>query len=327
MPAAAGVTPARFRALATLTLASLVLIVVTGGAVRLTGSGLGCSDWPTCEPGQLTPRSASDLHAMVEFVNRLITGVVSLAVVATVVASWRRRPARTDLRWLALGLVGGVAGQIVLGGLTVLFDLAPPLVMGHLLVSMLLLWNALVLVHRAREPEPLAPAAPAPTPPPPSLQGRRLGAVVLPVLASLVVVTGTVVTAAGPHAGDETAPRLDVAVPDVARVHAVTVWLLLAAVLLTLRALGARATSDEPLGRAGRRLLVVVVAQGALGYLQYATDVPALLVGVHLLGACAVWLATLHLALEVRAVAPGTPRRGSTDPGRSPLATPYPATR
>ena len=130
----------------------LAIIIVTGGAVRLTGSGLGCPEWPSCEPGSLTPHEASDVNAMVEFVNRMFTGLVSIAVIVAVLGSFLREPRRRDLVWLSLGLVAGVFAQAVLGGLTVLFELQPPFVMAHFLVSLVLLANALVLYRRAGSP-------------------------------------------------------------------------------------------------------------------------------------------------------------------------------
>ncbi len=318
MPAAPRVQPAQFRTIAVVTLVALAVIVVTGGAVRLTGSGLGCSDWPTCEPGQLTPRDPSNVHAMVEFVNRLFTGVVSLSVAATIVAAWWRQPRRMDLVWLSAGLVAGVIGQIVLGGLTVLFELAPPLVMGHFIVSMLLLWDGLVLVHRAGDERRATSTSRAV-----SVRTRRLAGTVLPALAGLVVVAGTVVTAAGPHAGDERAQRLDLAVWSATRFHSGTAWLLVLGVLVVLRCLHTDgiALDDRP-GRAAELLVVITVAQGAIGYIQYFAGVPPLLVGAHLAGSCMVWLAAVHLALTVR----DAPMQGS-DPAVAPASsdrpTPY----
>ena len=287
-------SPRAFQRITLVALVALAFIIVTGAAVRLTGSGLGCPDWPTCTESQLVaPR---EYHAMVEFVNRTITGFVSVAVMLAVLGSLVRQPRRRDLTWLSLGLVGGVLAQIVLGGLVVLFHLAPGLVMLHFSVSMVLVWNAVVLHHRAGIPDdelrrllPVHPSAP--------LMGRALvGA------AAVAIFLGTVVTGSGPHTGDHKGKfidRLPFAVSDVARLHSLAVWLFLAltvASVVQLRRLGG---SDEQLRRASV-LLAVIVAQGALGYTQYFTGVPPLLVGVHIAGAIAVWVATLRFALALR---------------------------
>src|SRR5919206_3024655 len=157
------ISPAGYRRITFVALIALGFIVVTGGAVRVTGSGLGCPDWPTCAQGRIV--APLEYHALVEFVNRMVTGTVSVLVILAVLAALRRRPFRRDLVWLAVGLVLGVIGQIVLGGLVVLFDLFPPLVMGHFVLSMILVADAVVLHHRAGWPEgpdgrPWTPAAP-----------------------------------------------------------------------------------------------------------------------------------------------------------------------
>ncbi len=284
------ISPAAYRRVTLLAVVALGFIVVTGAAVRLTGSGLGCTDWPTCEQGRLAPAEITDAPAMIEFVNRLITGVVSVAVVLAVAGAWRRRPRRRDLVWLAAGLVAGVVGQIVLGGLVVLFELSPRLVMGHFLLSMVILWNAVVLHHRAGRP-----GGPVVALVEPSLVG--LARLVF-AAGALVVFTGTVVTASGPHAGDSQAARLDLFLPDVARLHGLSV-VVLASLALVL-AVGLRRQQAPPaVQRSSRVLLAVLVAQAAVGYTQYFTGVPALLVGVHILGAVAVWSAVVALNLAV----------------------------
>src|SRR3954452_16369117 len=154
-------SPRTYRRITFVALIALAFIVVTGALVRLTGSGLGCPRWPNCD-SQIVRVGPSDVHKSIESLNRTITGIVSFAVIAAVLGSLVRRPRRRDLVWLSLGLVAGVLGQIVLGGLVVLFDLAPPLVMGHFIVSMLLLADATVLFHRAGWPDGPALAAPVP---------------------------------------------------------------------------------------------------------------------------------------------------------------------
>ena len=284
------VSPAGYRRITLFAVVALAFIVLTGAAVRLTGSGLGCTDWPTCEQGRLAPGEITDAPAMIEFVNRLITGLVSVAVILAVAGAARRIPRRRDLVWLAAGLVAGVLGQILLGGLVVLFELSPRLVMGHFLVSMLLLWNAVVLHHRAGRPG--GPVTP--------LVGRSLMHLTraIFVVGALVVFTGTVVTASGPHAGDSQAARLGLDVPDVARVHGI--WVVVLVVLTLVLTIGsARQAAPLYVQRAARLLLGVVAAQAAVGYTQYFTGVPALLVGVHILGAITVWIAVVHVNLVV----------------------------
>lgn len=284
------ISPAAYRRITLFALVALAFIVVTGAAVRLTGSGLGCSDWPLCEQGQLTPSEITDAPAMIEFVNRTITGVVSVAVILAVAGALRRTPRRRDLVWLSAGLVAGVVAQVVLGGLVVLFELSPRLVMGHFLLSMVLIWNAVVLHHRAGRPG--GPVTP--------LVGRSLVHLTRSVfvVGALVIFTGTVVTASGPHAGDSQAARLGLDVPDVARVHGI--WVVVLVVLTLVLTIGsARQAAPPSVQRAARLLLGVLAAQAAIGYTQYFTGVPVVLVGFHILGAIGVWIAVVHLNLVV----------------------------
>lgn len=267
----------------------VAVIIVTGAAVRLTGSGLGCPSWPNCSAGRLTPHSATSYHAMVEFVNRTFTGLVSLGVIAAVLGAIARSPRRRDLTWLALGLVGGVIAQIVLGGITVLTELHPVAVMGHFVVSMLLLGDAIVLVHRAAIPD-------AATPRQVGTRQERRTAVLQFGVTSAVVIAGSVVTNAGPHAGDRKARRFDLALTDVARVHSASAILLLI-VLVGMTVVASRTGLVRAQQRRLRFLLVVVVLQMGVGYVQYFTGVPALLVGVHVLGAVSVFTASLWFML------------------------------
>lgn len=285
-------SPDAYRRITLLAAVSLAAIVLTGATVRLTGSGLGCTDWPNCSEGQLTPAQIDDAPAMIEFLNRLVTGIVSVAAIVAVLGSMVRRPRRRDLTWLSWGLVAGVLAQIVLGGLVVLFDLSPRLVMGHFLLSMLIVWNAVVLHHRAGRPD--APVR--------QIVSDRVRAMLrlVFVAAGIVVLTGTVVTASGPHAGDEQAERLDLVVSDVARVHAVAVWILLAVVLVTLRWIWSD-RSPKVVRDAGTHLLGAIVVQGAIGYTQYFSGVPALLVGLHIVGALAVWITATRCNLVAAA--------------------------
>jgi heme a synthase len=283
-------TPETYRRITVAAAVLLAIIIVTGGAVRLSGSGLGCSDWPTCEPGQLTPRHSSDVHAMIEFLNRLFTGLVSIAVIVCVLGSLVRMPRRRDLVWLSVGLVIGVFAQAVLGGLTVLFELRPELVTAHFLLSLALLANALVLVRRAGQPD--APARPVLLP-----SVRWTGRALL-VAVTVVVVTGTVVTSTGPHGGDAKAKRFGFFLPDVARVHGISVIIFLLLVLITLwliRRTHAPVVVQQRLGV----VLAVAVIQGAIGYIQYFNGIPELLVGFHIAGATAVWTAVVCFYLSL----------------------------
>jgi heme a synthase len=297
------VSPSAYRRVTALALAALVFIVVTGGAVRLTGSGLGCPDWPTCADERVVP--PWEYHAMVEFVNRTVTGLVSLAVMLAVLGSVFRRPRRRDLVWLSVGLVAGVVGQIVLGGLTVLFELKPQFVMAHFLLSMVLLANAVVLHHRAARP-------PGPSRPVVDRDLNLLGRAVV-VAAAMVLFLGTVVTSSGPHGGDPEAERLSFFLPDVARLHGIGVALFLVVTLVAVLRV-VRARGPAVLMRRGEVLLAVLVAQALVGYVQYFTGVPALLVGVHIAGAAAVWVATLRFFLSMSA----PPGGGDRATGRTP---------
>ncbi len=262
--------------------------------MRLSNSGLGCTDWPTCKANRVV--APFEYHAMVEFVNRTITGLVSIAVILAVLGSLRRVPRRRDLTWLSLGLVAGVVGQIVLGGMVVKFELNPWLVQAHFVLSMLLVLNALCLSHRAGLADDAQTTRARVEP-----ADLRLGTALVG-LAAVVILTGTVTSGSGPHSGQNGGNfvhRLPVSPHDAARIHGVTMMAFLAtAVVLTARL--RRSGADASLQQATRALLTVLVLQGAIGYTQYFTDVPPLLVGLHVLGACLVWLAVLHLRLEMR---------------------------
>lgn len=288
------VTPTAYRRITLVALVALCFIIVTGGAVRLTGSGLGCTDWPGCEQEQFV--APLELHPMVEFVNRVVTGFVSIAIVVAVLGSLKRAPRRRDLTLLSLGLVAGVIGQIVLGAFTVAFHLAPPLVMGHFLLSLVLVTNAAVLHHRAGLPDRAEAPVDVVLP-----HTRRVVLALGPALAAAVV-AGTVVTGAGPHGGDEEAPRFGFAIDTVARIHSLAVLVFLGLLLWLLNKLEKEHAPATVRHRA-QQLLAISVAQAVVGWVQYFTDVPALLVGVHILGATLVWLGLCRLVLACRASA------------------------
>jgi cytochrome c oxidase assembly protein subunit 15 len=273
-------------------LVALGVIVVTGAAVRLTGSGLGCPQWPNCDTGHLTPHGTTGYHGAVEFVNRMFTGLVSVLVIVAVLASLVRVPRRRDLTWLSIGLVVGVLAQIVLGGLTVIYGLTPPWVMAHFLVSMLLVTDAVVLHHRSGVPDGshVVPVV--------ADRVRTMGRVVV-LTAAAVLVTGTIVTGAGPHGGDEHVKRLDVSVTSVARVHGIVENLFLGTVLVTLWLLN-RTGASAALRRRGNVLLAVLCSQAFVGYFQYFAGVPVGLVAVHIVGAVSVWVASLWFVVGLR---------------------------
>lgn len=306
-------TPDAYRRVTLLATAALGFIMVTGGAVRLTGSGLGCPDWPNCDQGRLV--APLEFQPMVEFVNRCVTGLVSIAIILAVLGSLRRVPRRRDLVWLSLGLVGGVVAQIILGKFTVRYDLDPRFVMSHFLLSIVMLANAVVLHWRAGQPDeglsrPLVAG-----------EVRWLGRLITATTA-LVVFLGTVVTGAGPHGGDETARRLDVPLHRAAQVHGLAVVALLALVVTTLVLLR-RSAAPAAVRHRGAVLLAVLVAQGTVGYVQYFMGVPVLLVGIHIAGAVVVWSAALwfQLGLTGRGAVVDVPGFAGGPRGRELVAT------
>lgn len=271
-------------------MASLVIIVMTGATVRLTGSGLGCSDWPTCEDNKLV--APVEFHAQVEFLNRLFTGVVSLSVVATLIGAYRLATKRRDLVLGSWGLVLGVAANGILGGLTVLFELKPIFVIGHFLLSMLLLWNALVLFRRAGSVEGRRRWIPS--------SGLARLTTATTASAAVVMVAGTVVTGTGPNGGDEEVERLALSLREVARIHSIAAWVLIAlAVAVAIRAVSDPTPNPRAVA-AVRRLIGLVALQGAIGYVQYFMGVPAAVVGLHVFGSVLVWLAAVDLWLSMR---------------------------
>ena len=262
-------------------------LVVTGGAVRLTGSGLGCPTWPECTPGSYTPvagQAEGQLHAWIEFGNRLLTFILVLAALVTLIAVLRS--GRRDLRVLAFGQFLGIFGQGVLGGITVLTNLNPISVASHYLLSTILIAAATSLFtrrHRAavKKISPLQPDV-----------FSRLHV----VLSALVVILGTIVTGAGPHAGDIDAPRLHIRIQSAALLHGISVALLIA---LTLAFFLARQTSEQT-----KKLLAIfallTIAQGAIGWIQYIQGVPELLVAAHLAGSTLVWIGAWKVWLSVQ---------------------------
>lgn len=279
------VSPSTYTKVCRAALVLLCTIVVTGAAVRLTGSGLGCSDWPQCNSERFIDVSTG--HGAIEQVNRLFTGLVAVGVVAAVLAARRRNPYRRDLVILSWGLVLGVLAQVVLGGVVVLTGLHPLANMGHFGLSMVLVANAFVLVRRSAQPDG-GVAERTVT----AIQSRLIRLVGL--LGTAAVFTGTLVTGTGPHAGDEDAPRFDFDISHVARVHGAMVIATLVVSLALAGSLRRRLVHRAPMA-ALEVLIAVGFVQAAIGYVQYFNGVPAVLVGVHILGATLFFLALVNL--------------------------------
>lgn len=280
--------PRALRPLAVATLVVNIMIVVTGGAVRLTRSGLGCPTWPRCTEDSFIPVDLH-IHSAVEFGNRMMTFVLTAVAVATFLAALRHgRPSVLRLAFL-LGLV--IPAQAVIGGITVLTDLNPWVVAFHLLVSMAIIGGAVVLLSRLREPD--GPVRPLVT--------DRLRRLVQAVFGAtwVVLYLGTVVTGSGPHSGDDDATRNGLDLSTTSHVHAAAVYVLVAltvAAAVALHRAGAPAASR----RAVRTLLGLLVLQGVVGFAQFFTGLPELLVAVHLLGAALISAASTRLLLSVR---------------------------
>jgi cytochrome c oxidase assembly protein subunit 15 len=255
--------------------------------VRLTGSGLGCDDWPNCNDERFIDVSSG--HAAIEQINRLVSGLVGIPTLLMAIGAFRVRPERRGLRAPSLMVLLTILGNGVVGGMAVRGDLHPFLVQSHFLLAMLSIGFGLVAVHRSG-PEPV---------------GRREDVGVTPLVTGLMVtlgalvaaalVTGTVVTGAGPHAGDETARRYGFDISTVAEVHSVTVWIAVAAFLALVVTIRRTPGLFSVFGGKISTWMFLAVVQGGIGYLQYFNDVPATLVAAHVAGATALWVATVWL--------------------------------
>jgi cytochrome c oxidase assembly protein subunit 15 len=282
----------RARAVRTLSPASGFLlfaqaaIVVTGGAVRLTGSGLGCPTWPECTPGSYTPKPyqvEEQVKVWIEFGNRLLTFVLVLAaiiVVLSVLAAGRK-----DLRGLALGQVLGILGQGVLGGVTVLTGLHPATVAAHFLLSIILIAGATSL--RAQRFAPFEKEDPAPL-------VKKIATAHI-AISFLVLFLGTLVTGTGPHAGDATSERFPFDLRTMAWLHADVVIALFGTTLALFVVHGVSSHTKKRL----KIFLVIALGQGLIGYVQWFSDLPELLVGFHLVGSTLVWIASWRVWLSV----------------------------
>jgi len=275
-----------------------VLNIVSGAAVRLTDSGLGCPDWPTCSRHHLTPPLS--LHPAIEFSNRLVVVALCVVAAAALLAALRRRPRRRDLTALSVALIGGILAEAVLGGVVVYSKLNPYVVMTHFMVGIALLTVAVVLALRSGRA-----AGPGPLMVTPAV--RRLARAMLGVLV-LAIAAGTATTGAGPHAGGKGAKRIPVPLADMARTHAEIVIVLGVLTLAALYLLD-RTRAPARVVERGRILLAVMVAQGVVGYTQYFTHLPALLVGVHVFGVTVLWTTMLWFYDGL------TRHRSESDPG------------
>src|SRR4051794_21161521 len=312
-------TPREYRTVAYAALAVLTLIVFTGAAVRLTGSGLGCPEWPKCHGTKITPQLG--IHNLVEFGNRVMTTIVLVPCLAAAILAWRRRPFRRDLAILGALLPLGVLGQAVMGGLTVVYGLAPGWVIGHFLLSMALLVAAVALAWRATYEPGERPRS-----------SDRLTAWAvrgLAVLGGLTLALGTIATAAGPHAGGEGtgdevvrldwrgADTLDWAIHQhgamatLLGLSAVGVWFL-------VRARGADAQTRSAL----TAVCVLLACQGFVGGTQYALKLPAEIVWFHVVLAALTWLSLLWATAAAGQLSP----RGAQAPATSPRSAPTRAT-
>lgn len=276
-----------------------VAIVASGGAVRLTESGLGCPTWPRCTEDSMVPvprPGTAPLHMAIEFSNRMLTYVVLAVVLCCFVAALRLTPRRRGLAWLAAALPAGVLAQAALGGMTVLTGLRPTLVAAHYLVSAALLAAAVTLYERAAEGD---------GPPRPHVRTEiRWLARALLVAVGAVLILGTAVTGTGPHGGDPDAPRFGFTIPEVTQLHSSAAWAALALAVVMLAALRASGAA-RPAQRAAAVLLGLEVIQAAVGYTQYALELPEGLVWLHLLGSVLVWIAAWHLSFTLRTRGPG----------------------
>ncbi len=272
-----------------LSVASLIgqsVLIVSGGAVRLTASGLGCPTWPKCTAGSLVNTPEMGIHGIIEFGNRTLTFALAVVAALMLVFLWNLRKERKDLFWLAFGLLASIPAQAVIGGISVLTKLNPWVVSLHFLVSAALVVFAMLLVNRTYGRTGVAALA---TSLPASKTVRQL-AVLAATCTGFAVVLGTMVTGSGPHAGDASAPRNELDSDLITRIHVLPVYILVISSFIVLALLWRRSSGD--LLRMGAILLVAAVLfQGAIGYAQHFTGLPPLLVGLHMLGA-AIMLAT-----------------------------------
>jgi cytochrome c oxidase assembly protein subunit 15 len=295
-----------------------IVIVVTGAAVRLTGSGLGCPTWPRCTDESYTTTPELGIYGVIEFSNRLLTFALGAIAVAGFLAALLQRPRRRPLVLLSGAVLAGVPGQGVIGGITVLTDLNPWVVGLHFLLSMALIAGAYAFWRRAAETD-AAPRLVVPAP-------LRTLARLVTLVSVTVLAVGVIVTGSGPHSGDRGAKRNGLDPQAVAQLHADLVFLLVGlsvALWFALRAVGA----PQAAVRAAATLVLVELSQGLIGVVQYLTHLPVVLVAAHMLGAGLVWTATLATLwhLRERPATPDdatTPAQATTVPATTAQTTP-----
>ncbi|WP_285724904.1 COX15/CtaA family protein [Psychromicrobium xiongbiense] len=280
------ITPT-IRRLAVASLIGQSVLIGTGGAVRLTASGLGCPTWPKCTAGSLVNTPEMGIHGIIEFGNRTLTFVLAVVAALMLVCLWNLRKERKDMFWLAFGLLASIPAQAVIGGITVLSNLNPWVVGLHFLVSAALVVFSMLLVNRAYD-RPFA-GQPAVRP---LLKQLSL---VAAILVGLAVMLGVSVTGAGPHAGDAQAPRNGLDPDLITRIHVLPVYLLVAVTVLLVALCWRRGRADQ-LRAATLWLLAAVVVQAVIGYTQHFTGLPPLLVGMHMVGAAALLAAGTNIA-------------------------------
>ncbi|WJV49504.1 COX15/CtaA family protein [Streptomyces flavofungini] len=282
---------------ALISLVMTVVIVVTGGAVRLTGSGLGCPTWPKCTDESLTATSEMGVHGVIEFGNRMLTYVLCAAVGWAIITMRAQKPWRRSLTRYGWAQFWLVMGNAVLGGIVVLVGLNPYTVAAHFLLSTALIAVATATWQRTREgddePRPLV--------------GKAVAQLVwvLTGVTVLLIAVGTVVTGAGPHAGDSSdVPRMNVGAvgldwEGVTKLHAVLAWIVVTLTFALWFVLKAVDAPRGPLNRT-RDLFLILLAQGLVGYIQYFSDLPEVLVAAHMLGSCLVWIGVVRVLLSLR---------------------------
>lgn len=301
------------RNLAIANLIAQIGIIVTGGLVRLTGSGLGCSQWPLCEPGQFTPqfREESSIHPYIEFGNRTLTGVLTVIAVLLLIAVYRRQPAasRPQIKKLAWLPLIGIAIQAVVGGITVLVDLHPAVVGSHMLISLGLVAISAYLVWRIDHPD---------TAPRLLFPGAKILTAAIGLTSAVLVILGVIVTGAGPHSGDDEAPyRWAMDTVAITRLHSLSAWLFtLVAIIGLVLVIRHAKTSPSPesatAAKAWGLIMAITIAEGVVGYVQHLTNLPEALVLTHmflasLLVMAVAWGAsTLHPRVEAEVKEPVT---------------------
>lgn len=303
-------SPLLLRRVALASVIANVGIVITGGAVRLTGSGLGCPTWPRCTPDSYVPTPEMGINGVIEFGNRMLFFVVAVIAIAGFVLARRQQPARRRVVRLSVLAGLGIPAQAAVGGMTVLTGLNPWVVGSHFLASMAVIAATYAFWVSTRESD-------APTEATVPLPLRHLAAVLTGVTGAVLVV-GTMVTGSGPHAGSARVARNGIDPQTVSQVHADLVFVLIGLAVATWFAF--RAVSAGPAARRVAWFIGIIAAQGLIGFVQYATQLPAVLVGAHMAGACLVWLGTLSVLYATR-TRPAT----APAPAETPLAAAHSA--